>query len=278
VSEVAAHAKLNLSLVVGPRRDDGKHELVTVMQRIGVVDWIEVKPGRALHVFGFHNDTLVREALQALADAVGVEPRWQVRIEKEIPVAAGLGGGSSDAATALVLANESLPQPLPAERLHELAAKLGADVPFFLTPGPKLAEGDGTTLRPLRLPLAYTVLLLVPQGVSKRSTGAVYERFDARSGERGFEERRASLLDALERVERAEDLARNPRDELARLPRNDLASSCLAGELERLGAFRADVTGAGPAVYGLFSHAGEARAAMSRLAPYGAVWITEPAW
>ena len=81
-----------------------------------------------------------------------------------MPVAAGLGGGSSDAATALRLANETLPEPLPPERLHELAAELGADVPFFLTSGPQLGTGTGAELEPLELPQDYWVLLLLPDG------------------------------------------------------------------------------------------------------------------
>ena len=88
----------------------------------------------------------MRGALERLAREAGVEPRWHVRIEKRIPVAAGLGGGSADAAAALVLANRTLPVPVGAERLHALASALGSDVPFFLEPGPKLAEGRGEQL------------------------------------------------------------------------------------------------------------------------------------
>src|SRR3954452_19134067 len=98
-----APAKINLALVVGPLRDDGKHELLTVYQRVGLADRIDVDAADMLTVEGFAEDTLVRGALEQLATATGVEPAWRVRIEKRIPVAAGLGGGSSDAATALRL-------------------------------------------------------------------------------------------------------------------------------------------------------------------------------
>ena len=131
-----ATAKLNLALVVGRRQEDGRHELATVYQRIDLADRIAIKPAPALTVDGFPGDTLVRSALEALAAAADVRPRWRARIWKRIPVAAGLGGGSSDAATALRLANETLAEPLTDERLHELARELGADVPFFLTAGP----------------------------------------------------------------------------------------------------------------------------------------------
>src|SRR5262249_15573945 len=122
VSAISAYAKINLALVVGPIRPDGKHEVTTVLQRIGLADRITVDPAASLRVEGFADDSLVRRALQSLAEAAGVEPTWAAGIEKQIPVAAGLGGGSSDAAAALRLANELLDEPLDAEQLRTLAA------------------------------------------------------------------------------------------------------------------------------------------------------------
>jgi 4-diphosphocytidyl-2-C-methyl-D-erythritol kinase len=261
VRRAPATAKLNLALVVGPRREDGRHEVATVLQRLDLADRIAVEPAPRLRVEGFPDDTLVRRALEALGGG------WEARIWKRIPVAAGLGGGSSDAATALRLANETLPEPLPPDRLHELAAGLGTDVPFFLSSGPQLGEGAGADLSPLDLPQDYWVVLLLPHGVTKRSTADVYAEF---AGASGYEKRRA-------RLERALDVVRRPRD-LAALPPNDLASSPLADELLSLGAFRADVTGAGPTVYGLFHHRRDAAAAERELRRHGRTWITVPTW
>jgi 4-diphosphocytidyl-2-C-methyl-D-erythritol kinase len=265
-----AAAKINLALVVGPLRDDGKHELLTVYQRVGLVDRIDLEPADRLRVEGFAGDTLVRAALERLAAHTATDRRWRVRIEKRIPVAAGLGGGSSDAATALRLANELLDEPLPPKELHELAAEVGADVPFFLADGPQLGAGDGTTLGPLELPQDYWVLLVLPKEARKASTASVYAAFDERDGAAGFVERREALLEALESV-------RRPRD-LAAFPRNDLASSRVADELQAAGAFRADVSGAGHAVYGLFHHRHSARVAQRALGRLGRVWMTAPAW
>jgi 4-diphosphocytidyl-2-C-methyl-D-erythritol kinase len=264
VSGAKAYAKLNLALVVGTLRSDGKHEMVTVLQAIDLHDDVELEPASVLAVEGFAGDTLVRSALDGLAHAAGVEPAWRARIEKRIPVAAGLGGGSSDAAAALRLANVRLPEPLGAVALHDLAAALGADVPFFLRTGPQLAIGDGTELTPLELPSDYVVLVVLPSGETKTSTESVYRTFDARDGAGGFEERRAVLLERLA-----------ARD-LARLPANDLASSPISTELSRLGAFRADVTGAGPAVYGLFEDDAGARRAAAALAGLGRTWLARP--
>jgi len=261
-----APAKINLALVVGPLRDDGKHELVTLLQRVDLGDRITVVPAEQTTVEGFAGDTIVRSAL-ALLDA----PRgWRVHIDKQVPLAAGLGGGSSDAATALRLANAQLDEPLPPERLHELAAAAGADVPFFLHDGPQLGTGDGTMLERIDVPQDFVVLLLLPDGATKSSTAQVYADFDERGGEQGWEARRDDLRAALA-------AARRPRD-LAALPPNDLARSPHAAELTELGAFRADVTGAGPAVYGLFHRRADAQRAARSIRRLGRVWITVPAW
>jgi 4-diphosphocytidyl-2-C-methyl-D-erythritol kinase len=270
VSRASATAKLNLALVVGPLRADGKHDVATVLQRLTLADRVDVSAGDGLTVEGFAEDTLVRAALTSLAIEAGVRPRWRARITKRIPVAAGLGGGSSDAATALRLANATLDQPLPEGRLQELARALGADVPFFLANGPQLGEEEGGALTPLDFPQDYFVLLVVPRGAVKTATGAVYDDFDRRGGDRGYDVRRAALLETVSAVAR-------PRD-LAALPPNDLVSSPLAGELRDLGAFRADVSGAGPTVYGLFQHRRAAVAARNRLRSRGRTWLTAPAW
>jgi len=263
-----APAKLNLALVVGPRRTDGKHEVVTVMERLSLHDTLAVRPAPATRVTGFEDDTLVAAALDAVANAAGGRQRFEARIEKRIPVAAGLGGGSSDAAATLRLANELLDAPLEHDALRDLAAALGADVPFFLGNGTQLASGDGTTLAPLALPRDYVVLLALPDGVAKSSTRSVYFAFDARHGEEGYPDRRAGLLAVLAELREPEDLAR--------LPLNDLASSPLANELREAGAFRADVTGAGPVVYGLFATEPAAAQAASALAGRARTWVAKP--
>jgi 4-diphosphocytidyl-2-C-methyl-D-erythritol kinase len=261
-----APAKINLALVVGPRRADGKHELVTVFQRIDLVDRITIEPASSTSIEGFPADTIVRRALDALRAPHG----WRVRIEKHVPVAAGLGGGSSDAATALRLANAQLDDPLEPAELHEVAAALGADVPFFLYAGPQLGTGDGSTLERIDLPQDFAVVVVLPNDVQKLSTASVYSAFDERTGAEGYEERAAALRETLAAVRRAGDLAA--------LPGNDLAASPLEAELLSVGAFRAGVSGAGPAVYGLFGQPAEADAAARSLRRLGEVWSTIPAW
>ena len=273
-ARAVAAAKINLALVVGPRRGDGLHDVATVLQRVDLCDRLELEPAPALEVEGFAGDTMVRAALERLAAEAGVDPGWRVLVSMEIPVAAGLGGGSADSAAALRLANESLADPLEPERLHALAASLGADVPFFLDPGPKLAEGAGERLTPLDVPQDFWVLLVLPAASAKGSTAAVYARFDELGGGPGFDERRRELLAGLERC-------RRPRH-LAALPPNDLAEAAggdaVVADLARAGAFRADVSGAGPAAYGLFHRREDARAAARSLSGVGRSWVVAPVW
>jgi 4-diphosphocytidyl-2-C-methyl-D-erythritol kinase len=270
----SAAAKINLALVVGPRRDDGLHELASVMQRIDLCDELILEPADGIDVTGFAEDSLVTAALEAIAASAGVTTGWRARLTKRIPVAAGLGGGSADAAAALTLANRSLAKPLDVGKLLELAAGLGSDVPFFVEPGPKLVEGTGERLRPLPIPQDYWVLVALPAGREKPSTGEIYRRFDELGGGPGFAERRARLLASLDACARPEDLAS--------LPSNDLApaagASALPETLAAAGAFRADVSGAGPAVYGLFGERERARAAAASLPAGTRSWVVRPLW
>jgi 4-diphosphocytidyl-2-C-methyl-D-erythritol kinase len=267
---VETPAKINLALLVGSRRPDGKHEVVTVLEHVALFDTISVLRAPVLRVEGFDADTLVRDALSELAAAAGTSPGFAATIVKRIPVASGLGGGSSDAAAALRLGNEQLDEPLSLDALHVLAARLGADVPFFLRQGAHVGTEDGSVLTRLALPTDYHVVVWLPDGAKKTSTADVYEAHGRAGRADGFGDRCAALEAALAGVRRAEDLAR--------LPANDLARSASARELVELGAFRADVSGAGPALYGLFSDADAASRAASKLGAHGEAWLTQPCW
>ena len=166
---VAAPGKVNLSLLVGPRRADGYHELFTVFYPLGLADrltfTLEARPpgGAALDLRVVcpgidQEDNLVTRALRALEAASGWRLGGEVLVEKGLPVAGGVGGGSSDAAQALLAGARVLTAAggpaLEAAALHALAARLGADVPFFLDPRPALARGVGERLEPLPLPAA----------------------------------------------------------------------------------------------------------------------------
>ncbi len=269
-----APAKINLSLVVGAVRPDGLHRLASLVQHIDIVDRLTVELANETVVTGFSDDTLITRALVMVAESAGVSAAFHATVEKHIPVAAGLGGGSADAAAVLRLANGFLDSPLSDERLHELAFALGSDVPFFLASGPKLVGGAGELIEPVTTPQDFFVVIALPHDVVKRSTGEVYARLDELGGGARFDERAAELRRAIATCEHARDLAR--------LPPNDLAEASgarpIAGRLAELGAFRADVNGAGPSAYGLFARRRDAERASRALRSSARTWSTVPVW
>jgi 4-diphosphocytidyl-2-C-methyl-D-erythritol kinase len=214
---VSAPAKVNLSLLVGPGRADGYHELFTVFVPIDLVDELDFElgsrgpgggslgaqaPGRlqvqCAGVAGESN--LAARALRALEQATGWTIDGTVAIEKGIPVGAGLGGGSSDAAAALragaLAVGEAGGPVLDAGFLRAIARTLGADVPFFLGGRPAIARGIGDILEPLRLPNLDVVLVFLDKHLS---TPRVYGAFDSMSApeDPGAFEQRAAEAEAL---------------------------------------------------------------------------------
>ena len=150
-----ACAKVNWALEVLQRRPDGYHEVRTVIQTIDLCDTLELEPGDGLHLevngegLPPEQENLVTKAAHFLWERATELPGAQMRLSKTIPVAAGLGGGSSDAAAALRGLNELWGLDLPLEALVDVAARLGSDVPFLLHGGTALAEGRGERVTPL---------------------------------------------------------------------------------------------------------------------------------
>lgn len=167
---VLAPAKINLTLEILGRRDDGYHDLDTVMTTIDLADSVRLRPAGALDVrlsgrFASAVEgerELAAEAAKALAAAAGREPEVAIEIEKAIPVAAGLGGGSSDAAAVLRGLDRLWGLGWPAERLAGVGAELGSDVPFFVYGGAARCMGRGEVVEPLRDLRPLRLLVMVP--------------------------------------------------------------------------------------------------------------------
>src|SRR5687767_12491884 len=154
--EKQSPCKVNLLLNILGKRPDGFHELETVMHPINLFDRLlfeqkgtSIKLSCSDSSLAVDESNLVYRAAQAFLDAAGAYDGVQIQPEKSIPMAAGLGGGSGNAATTLVGLNELFGKPLPQERLHELAAAIGSDVPFFLQSKPALATGRGEKIQSL---------------------------------------------------------------------------------------------------------------------------------
>lgn len=168
--QVQAPAKLNLSLRILGKRDDGFHEIDTTMFRVdGLHDELEFSESEQFSLTCDQADlpldegNLVTKAVRAFEQALGESCRFSIHLVKRIPDGAGLGGGSSDAAATLRTLNEQSPSPVSPDRLMEIAGELGSDVPFFLGPSCCRCTGRGEVVEPFVLPpVPLQVLLLKP--------------------------------------------------------------------------------------------------------------------
>jgi 4-diphosphocytidyl-2-C-methyl-D-erythritol kinase len=257
--EERAFAKLNLILHIGRRRVDGLHPLGSVFASIELHDDVLVEEAEVdgVDCAGIDGPNLVAAAVTAFRRRVPALPPLRVSIDKRIPVAAGLGGGSADAAAVLRAANRIAGDPLDVPALRELGAELGSDVPSQIDPRHALVSGVGEVVEPVELP-EYGALL-VPQNPGL-STADVYAEFDRIGGGR-----REVDLAALRSLTR----------EMTLLPvlGNDLQPAALAlrpelravlASLRGARALGALVSGSGPTCFALFENGAAAEAAAGR--------------
>ena len=197
--QVEAYAKLNLTFEVLGKRSDGYHEVKTVMQTVGLADRLSIEPSSTLQVecdspelSGEAN--LVWQAAHALADSRGILPRARIRIEKRIPVAMGLGGGSSDAAAALLALDALWETSLSSDEMLEIASGTGSDVSFFLRGGTALAECRGELVSPLPDLPPFNLTLVFPDIIVDDKTRRMYSRLTSAQYSDGGISRRLILL------------------------------------------------------------------------------------
>jgi 4-diphosphocytidyl-2-C-methyl-D-erythritol kinase len=258
-----APAKLNLCLYLGARRDDGLHELCSLFEPLSLADVLEVEEAERDEVGNdaVDGEDLAARALRALRDAGFDGPPLRISVAKRIPVAAGLGGGSADAAAVLRLAAGEVAD------LESLAFGLGADVPSQLRPATALVTGAGERVRRLPDPAPHAFVLLPGEG--GLPTAEVYAEADRRSLGRSA----AELAEIEARLAEAAGAGSSPLA-YTELLANDLEAAALAlrpeiaGALEALraaGAALALVTGSGPTAFGLFEDLDSARLAAERI-------------
>lgn len=266
-----APAKVNLHLRILGTRPDGYHLLATLMQPLDLADRIFFEPGGgSLRLACDHpdlpiQDNLVLTAARAFFAAAGREPAGSFFLEKNIPVAAGLGGGSSDAAAVLRGLNQVHGHPLDPERLHQLATDIGADVPFFLAGTTAWCTGIGEVVEPWpEFPALHLVLVNPGFGLS---TAWVYQQFDLtlKNPRLCTKIRRPSVEQIDLKTILVNDLERvslKARPEL-----EDIKAHLLA-----CGAQAALMSGSGPTVFGVFEQGGAAKDAARRIADQGRWW------
>lgn len=269
---ILAPAKLNLHLEILAREESGFHQLETLFCALDLADELELAltdtPAVELHVegeeLGAPEDNLVHRAARAFFAESGVGGGVHIRLHKHIPVGAGLGGGSSDAAATLVALDRLHREPLGARRRLALGARLGSDVPFFLCGSPlALAWGRGGRLLPLEPLPAAEVLLVVPPGTV--ATAAAFAELAARRAARDAEA--AVRVLRLQRFASWDDVAGHATNDfedvvLPRLPELYRARDILRAE----GALFTLLTGSGSVYFGVFRDGGALRRAAAAIA------------
>jgi 4-diphosphocytidyl-2-C-methyl-D-erythritol kinase len=263
-----APAKINLCLSVLGKRPDGYHEVEMLMQAVGLFDRVTVRliagggVTMSCEASGVPSgaDNIAVRAARKILEHAGSSQGMAITLEKNIPVAAGLGGGSSDAAAVLVACNVLLGLGLERTTLAEVGTGLGMDVPFFLHGPTALARGRGEVVEPLLPPTKFWVLLVNPRFGT--STADVYKGLN---------------LELTKKVD-CNKIARLSVGQIARSLHNDLetvtaAAHPVIGEMEQAlleaGALGARMSGSGPTVFGIFENGAACRKAENTLGTRG---------
>jgi len=269
-----APAKINLCLHVLGRRENGYHEVAMAMQRVDLCDDIHIQlggaPGIRVVCMGVEllpgEENITARAARLFLEKTTIDIGIDINIKKNIPVAAGLGGGSSDAATVLVGLNEMLGRKLDGEQLSVLGGDLGADVPFFIFQQPAWATGIGTMLESLPI-LPEVAYLLVNPGIAV-STAAVYRSLQLTKGGELANLPRFSVV---------------TRDDLCVALHNDLESVTLKqfpliAEIKQKlldqGALGALMSGSGATVFGVYTDFNTARRTAEMLTAETGWWVS----
>jgi 4-diphosphocytidyl-2-C-methyl-D-erythritol kinase len=264
--EIKTPAKLNIRLKVVGRRPDGYHDLVSIMVPIALFDHLELtvlKERRTeLTCEGFQvpadESNLVCRAVRSFFSSTGLQEGIAIKLIKNIPVAAGMGGGSSDAAATLVALNDLWSRPLSPAELHHIATRLGADVPFFLYCRPSLATGIGEILEPLEKWPRTWYVVVTPRLEISTAWAFGQLKLELTPGEYDF------IIDTL----------KNESMEISQILENDLEKvtsarypiiDTIKESLMQAGAGGAMMTGSGPSVFGIFSSRQRAASAKEAL-------------
>jgi 4-diphosphocytidyl-2-C-methyl-D-erythritol kinase len=281
---VTCRAKINLTLDILGRRPDGYHNLESVMQSVDVSDVLQVcvTTGSGIKIAtdmpGIPSgpSNTVYKACALFKDAAEVDCGIAVSIEKRIPIEAGLGGGSSNAAAALLALNSMFEDVLTVDELIAVAARVGSDVPYFVTGGTALVSGKGELIR--ELPAAPELDLVIAKPEKGVSTSWAYGRLAATPGRKSAQGSEA-MMEAVHSGDRQKVVAAISNDFDAVVCKAFPAIAALKGRLLDLGAEAAMLCGSGSGMFGVFSDpesAASAAEALSADYPFAVATRTTP--
>ena len=276
--QVQAFAKLNLTLDILGKREDGYHDLQMVMQSITLADSLTITPGAGrmdtnLVYLPSDGRNLAQLAAAAFRSATGLEAQVDIAIDKHIPVCAGLAGGSSDAAAVLRALNAYTRAGLTPEQLAKIGEQVGSDVPYCVLGGTALAEGRGERLTPLPpLPPCHVVVCKPPFPIS---TPQLFSRVDMKKIVRRPDT--AGMIAALEAADLAGAARRmyNVFEDVLE-PRRRVQIDDINAQIIECGALGASMTRSGPTLFGIFEGEQAARQAAHRLGKqYREIFLTQ---
>ena len=264
-----AYAKVNLTLAVGEKRLDGYHEVVSVMQRVSLCDTLtaeQTREGITLTcsdpALPSGEENLAHRAASLFFRETGIAGGAALTLEKRIPSQAGLGGGSSDAASALLALRKLYAPALSDTELETMAAALGSDVPFFIRGGTQLATGRGEVLSPL--PSLTDGWFVIVKPTESFSTPAMYRRLDEPGS---VLVRNSRYMQDAVAANNVHAVAAELHNSFERVVPKDSSLRTIKDALRAHGALASLLSGSGSAVFGLFDTETAARAAVEALRP-----------
>ena len=252
--QLKAYAKINLALDVLDKREDGYHNLNSIMQQIDLYDELSFEKSDDIAVQSGFKDDIILKTVMRLKELFKVEEGVTVFVKKNISVAAGFGGGSSDAAAALVALNELWQLNLGMDELIKIGAEIGSDVPFFIRGRGCFVSGKGEKVEKISLPDMN--ILLVNPGYEV-STKEAYSELDKKE----YEQKSSSLK--LKDSKDMKEISANLHNDFIHLQKDDVKD--IIKELVDNGALNASITGKGPTVFGIFENEEKAKKAYENL-------------
>ncbi|MBU0628273.1 MAG: 4-(cytidine 5'-diphospho)-2-C-methyl-D-erythritol kinase [Nanoarchaeota archaeon] len=270
--QLKSYAKINLSLDVLGKREDSFHEINSVMQKIDLYDELSFEKSKEVIVNSQFKDDIILKAINKVKELFQIEEGITVSLKKNIPVAAGLAGGSSDAATTLIALNELWNLNLTADSLIKIAADIGSDIPFFLSGNTCFVAGRGEIVQPITLPEMN--LILVNPGY-ELSTKQAYSDLDNKHHKTAFSSLKllsnSKNLKGLgnsknfqsKNSKNTKEIAQNLHNDFIHIQKDGVNQ--IINKLIENGALNASITGKGPTVFGIFETQEKAQEAYKNL-------------
>lgn len=269
--QLQAFAKINLDLRVLGRREDGYHEVHTILQTIDWADRIEIERADQFdfieHGVDAGEDNLVVKAVRAFERLTGERVRARIELFKDVPSGAGLGGGSADAAVTMLGLHRLYGKQIQQPEMLQALGNLGSDIPFFVTGGKARGAGRGNEIFLKDDDADYALVIVVPE--ISIPTREAYSWLTAPDKSNTINRFCAQQVSGSEEQEPGNDF------ESVVFPRHPLLSE-IKNELLRAGARRAMLSGTGSAIFGVFGSTDEAARALPRLSPFGVARVTRP--